>query len=549
MDQRKADLVIYSKKIYTVAKDDFLDGGIAVTGNSITAVGSREEIEPLVGSGTLVLERGEQMVMPGFIEGHTHVDGSIIKKSRVDLVGVESEGECVRMVKAWDDAHPEEPWVYGFGWHIANWPTNLYPTKKSLDRVLPRKPVTLIDLGCHAIWMNSKALETLGITGEPIDLKAKFGYEGNVIRDDKGEPTGLVNDGPMMMLNAQSTAFMKSEPERYMAEAAADHLEKGITSINEMWLHGDGDMYIDALKSLEDQGKLKFRVFFQYDLVNGDVENAAAAKKRFCSDKLRLVGVKGFADSVWADRSASVVRAYGDDPGNFGHLYIDFDTWAPKVAAANKNSLSVHMHCSGNGAVRRTLDLYQYSWEKNGPGDYRNSVEHCDTVTPEDIPRFGKYKVMANVSPDFMSKTNKWKDSPCHYVYDDETRSWCWPFASMLEAGTVITYGCDCPASDFNPFTQIYRGAARVMDDGEPSGGFLPDEKIPVKTALRFYTYNGAYEARMEDKLGTLEAGKLADIIVLDRNILELPLEEMRKAQVLITIADGKIVYEKDNNK
>jgi predicted amidohydrolase YtcJ len=112
----------------------------------------------------------------------------------------------------------------------------------------------------------------------------------------------------------------------------------------------------------------------------------------------------------------------------------------------------------------------------------------------------------------------------------------------------VITYGCDCPASDFNPFTQIYRGAARVMDDGEPSGGFLPDEKIPVKTALRFYTYNGAYEARMEDKLGTLEAGKLADIIVLDRDILELPLEEMRKAQVLITIADGKIVYEKDNN-
>lgn len=545
-DSYPADLVILSEHIYTVSGEGFLDGAVAVKGNQIIDIGTRDIAAKWIGPDTRVIEAGGRLVMPGFIEGHTHIDGSIIKKSRVDLVGVGSQEECARMVKEWDDAHSNDLWVYGFGWHIANWTQSVYPTKELLDAALPDKPVSLIDLGCHAIWMNSKALNILGITSEAIDLKERFGYSGHVVRDENGEPTGLVNDGPLMYLNEQSTAFMKKDPERYMEEAAYDHLEKGITSINEMWLHEDGDIYIDALKKLDDSGRLKLRVFFQYDLVNGSAENAAEAQKRFTSDKLKLVGMKGFADSVWADRSASVVKPYGDDPGNYGQLYIDFDDWAPKVADANKHGLSVHMHCSGNGAVRRALDLYQYSLEKNGPGNYRNTIEHCDTVTPEDIARFGAYGVLANVSPDFMAKTNKWKDSPCHYVYDDETRTWCWPFRSLQKSGAVITYGCDCPASDFNPFTQIYRGAERVMDDGEPSGGFLPEEKIAVKDALRFYTYNGAYEAGMENKLGTLETGKLADIIIIDRNIPEISPAEIREAKVVMTIADGDVVFERE---
>ncbi len=540
-----ADLVIKSSKIYTVAREDFLDGALAIGGNLIVAVGRRADVESLIGPKTRVLDLGDKMIMPGFIEGHTHIDGSLIKNSRVDLVGVGSQEECVNLIKKWADEHPEQDWIYGFGWHLSNWEDNAYPTKKTLDAVLPDKPVSVIDIGCHAIWMNSKALEALGLDGPPVDLKARFGYDGHVIRAADGSPTGLVQDGPLMLLNARSTEFIKTDPEKFMAQAAADHLEKGITAINEMWLHSDGDIYIEALKSLGDKGRLKFRVFFQYDLVNGSAANAVEARRRFSSDKLRLVGLKGFADSVWADRSASVIRAYGDDPGNYGHLYIDYDDWAPKVAEANRRGLSVHLHTSGNGAVRAALDLYQYSLDENGPGDYRNSVEHCDTVHPDDVVRMGRMGVMANVSPDFMAKTNKWKDSPCHYVYDQETRNWCRPFKSMLENGVALTYGCDCPASDFNPFTQIYRGAARVMDDGQPDGGFITGEKISVREALRLYTYNGAFEARMEDKLGTLEVGKLADLIVLDQNILEIPLEDIRRTQVLLTIADGEIVFDR----
>jgi predicted amidohydrolase YtcJ len=269
------------------------------------------------------------------------------------------------------------------------------------------------------------------------------------------------------------------------------------------------------------------------------------ARKLFNTDKLRLIGLKAIADSVWADRSAAVLREYKGDPGNFGQLYLDPKVWGDKIAEGNKHGLSTHLHCSGNRAVRASLDVYEESIRRNGSGDYRNTIEHCDTIHPDDIPRFAKLGVLANVAPDFMYKTNRWKDSPCHTVYDDETRSWCWPFHSLIETGAVVTYGCDSPASTLDPLVQIFRAANRVMEDGEPKGGFIPSEKVSARDALKCYTYNSAYEARMEDKLGTLEEGKYADIIVLDRDIVEIDPLEIRNASVVMTIADGQLVYQK----
>lgn len=540
-----ADFVIFSNSIHTIADPTPISGGVAVRGNFIEKVASRAEIEQLVGPQTQVYDVGDQMVMPGFIEGHTHIDGPLFLATRVNLIGVTSEQECVSLTKKWADEHPEDEWVFGFGWCAANWNGAPEPTKASLDAVIPDRPVFLQDIGCHAGWLNTAGLKKLGIGRDEMDLEARFGYDGKIRYDSDGEPIGYIQDGPVLAMMDEFQKSISGNIPDFLERSLHLFAEKGVTAINDMWLYQDDSLYVKGLNQLLQEDRLPARVFFQYHLLLNDVSHVAEVKQTYQTDKLRLVGLKAIADSVWCDRSAYNLREYKGTPGNHGNLYLNRETWGPKIAEGNRLGLPTHLHSSGNGTVRAALDVYEEALQINGPGDYRNTIEHCDTIHPDDIPRFAKLGVLANVTPDFMYKTNCWKDSPVHTVYDEETAKWCWPFASLLASGAVVTFGCDAPASTCDPLTQLFRAATRVMEDGEPKGGFLPHEKVSVTEGLRCYTYNAAYEAHMEDKLGTLESGKLADIIVIDQDITKMDPLEIRTANVVMTFVNGRLVYQK----
>lgn len=540
----KADLVISSSNIYTVKDEKTISGSVAVYGNKILTVGTKEKIAPLIGPQTKVYKMEDKLVLPGFFDAHTHIEGPVASLNRANLYGITSREECVKIVKEWADTHPDEEWVMGLGWNNSNWEDKSFPTKELLDAVIPERPVYLQDQDWHNGWFNSKALELLGINK---DTQVPAAWGGKIYKDAKGDPTGYISDAQAM--DAFYELFYKhieENAERYLDISIREHLKHGITGINEMgpWMN-ERSGFVRALRNFEDEGKLNLRVFLHFGAFQNTLEDIIRAQEKYQSNKLKVNGIKILIDGVWATHSGAMLKPYADDPENSGKLYYTPEELAEKVIAADKEGLYIRIHCSGDRAVRVALDAYQAAINQNGDRDRRSSIEHIDVVHDDDLPRFAELGVIANVTPEFMAPTNKWDDNPCLFVFDEEQRKEAWRFNSLIKSGAMITYGADCVGMSLNPLLQIHRGLTRVCNDGEPKGGFMPKEKVSVIDAIRCYTYNSAYEAGMENRLGTLEEGKLADIIILDKNIFEVPIDDLLKTKVVLTIVDGKVVYEK----
>ncbi len=536
-----ADLVLFSKNIYTVNKDENYDGGVAVSGNTILKVGSRAEIETLINTSTQIYDMGEKLIMPGFIDSHTHIEGPLSMKKRANLYNIKSKEECVKVMKEWADSHPDDEWVGGVGWNLGNWEDRTLPTKELLDAIIPDRPVFLQDQDYHNGWFNSKALELIGVNKDTPEGESS----GFIQKDESGEPTGYIQDG--YVFHAYHLAVSKpieENPDKYLPESLNLHNELGITSINEMYNRKNGDPIVDYWSQLEQNNKLNLRIFFHYCPFENSIETLKQDREQYQSEKLRLNGTKIFMDGVWSTHSAAMLTPYADMPDFAGELYHTPEELRDKIMSTDKEGFYTRIHCSGDRAVRVSLDAYEAAIKENPLWNRRHSVEHNDLVHADDISRFAKLGVIANVTPWFIMPTVKWENNPLHYVYNEEQLSELWRFKSLLDSGATVTYGADCIGESLNPLEQIYRGLTRIALDGKPQGGFMMEEKISVKEGIRCYTINGAYELGMEDRLGTLEAGKLADIIVLDRNIMDIPAEDLLNTKVVLTLVDGKVVYE-----
>ena len=531
-----ADTVLQSSVIYTVASEEPIAGGVAIAGNQILAVGTMEELTPYIAESTVIKDMGDQMIMPGFIEGHTH-SGAAWTTSGVNVTGVESKEEIGEMVKAWAEANPDEPWIFGGGWYAANWGGE-EPTKEDLDKYVSDRPVALDDFDGHNGWYNSKALELAGITKETAK---ELSVNGEIVVDNNGEPTGYIKEGPRELIY---NLVPPLDDISYLEAAIDVWPAVGITSISEMSLNTPDGTLMTQLKQLETEGKLKVRHFVSLDMACTE-EELKEGMKLYASDMLRPTAVKAFLDGVGSVGTAAMLQPY-EGTDNSGEMYMTEDELAEGFIKADNLGLGGHVHACGDRAVRTGLNAYEKMIQTNGSKERRNiSVEHCDTTAPEDIPRFAELGVGANLTPDFMAPTAKWSDNPYIKVYDEKVEKELWNTGSFIKSGALITFGTDSFYSTMNPLVQIYRAVERVCNDGEPKGGYMPEEKIDVKTAIRCYTINSAKSVGMEDKIGTLEAGKYADIIVLDHNILTASPQEIFDTKVVFTMMDGKVVYEK----
>ena len=537
-----ASIILKSNAVFTGIEDVPFRGGVAIRGNRIIAVEKGDAIDAYIGEDTVVYEYGDNLIMAGLVDGHDHLWWGAVADSEhvVDITSTTSEQEAVEMIRKYADEHPEEPRIRGFGWFPANWNDAPLPTKKSLDEAVPEKPVYMNCADAHTVWMNSKALEESGYTP---DMKV---VAGSVGVDENGEMNGLVFE-PDAMANAWANLY--DFPEDQIREIMRNFMKglasKGVTSISEMSADDYTDMIYErykVFKEMSDAGEFTSRVHLYTALMRRrDFSTAVAWKDEFNTPDFKLSGVKGFLDGVTSTYTALLLAPYEDrlDTTGEGAPLDTQESLNASVAAANAAGLSVRIHCIGDGAVRMALDAYEESLRVNGKHGIVNTVEHIETIDPADIPRFKALGVVASMQGEHLPQENNEKlirlgAERCRY-------EWAW--RSLLDAGAVLALGTDFPVVYYNQFPGIHAAVARKNYDGSQAGADN-GEYLTVAEALRANTLGSAQAYAREHELGSLEPGKLADIIVTDRNLFTVPKDDIKDTKVLLTIMDGNVVYE-----
>jgi hypothetical protein len=535
----KADLIIIGNRIFDSVEENPFHGFIAISGNRILKVGRGENYHPWLGEDTQILTYHDQTIMAGFHDSHTHLLMAGMYRTYVNLSEARSEEEAAKMV--WEsvknDLH-KGGWVIGFSWYHVFWDHRELPTKKSLDYYFPEKPVCLINAEAHGAWVNSAGLSIAGITK---DMPDPFG--GKIERDSQGEPTGFLYESAVGL--ATKYAFvLNEEEEKQLIQSFQEGAKKfGITSINDVQPYFQGNMgNLEVYHQMDKGNSLTVRVHAAPDLL-GDLDQVEVWREKYGSEKVRVNHVKQFLDGVSTTHTALVLEDYEDEPGNRGISLFDLEAIRKAVPEAHRRGFSVKLHSCGDASARLGLDFYEEAVELYGRNRCRHAIEHIEMLAPEDLPRFKELGVLPSVQPEHIALTQRFDENPYPIVLGQERADKTWPLKSLYDTAGVLAIGSDCPVVSNNPFLEIYRGVTRLHNDGMPEGGWNPTEKLSLYEVLRSYTYGSAYGVGREDEMGTLEKGKFADIVVLDRDLFRVPHEEILDTKVVLTVFDGKIIH------
>lgn len=537
----QADLIIKGNAIFDSVEETPYKGAVIIAGNRIVGVEKGSDGSEFVGPATRIIDAGDRLITAGFHDSHTHLLMAGMFRSYVNLIDAKSEEEAAMMVKkAADEDSNKDGFMIGFSWYHVFWDDKVLPHKRTLDKYFPDRPVFLLNAEAHGAWVNSKALEIAGITNETPD---PFG--GAIERDENGEATGFLYESAVGLVSKYALVFSPEREKELIRSYMEGAVAYGITSVNDVqpYFHGNmGDLAIYS--SMDKAEELTVRIHAAPDLL-GDLDEILEWQSAYNSDRLRINLVKQFLDGVSTTHTALVLEEYTDAPGNFGIQLTDIEAIAKAVPEAHKRGLSVKLHSCGDASLRKALDCYEQAIKMYGDNGCRHTIEHCEMVSDEDMPRFGKLNVIPSVQPEHVALTQKFEDNPYPITLGKERADKTWPFKSMLESAGVLAIGSDCPVVDNNPFLEIYRAVTRLHNDGEPKGGWNPIEKLTLAEILKCYTYGSAYGVRRENELGTLEAGKFADVIIHDKNYFATPESELIDGKVDVTVMDGKIVFER----
>jgi hypothetical protein len=537
-----ADLIVTNARVYTVNPHQKWAEAIAVRGDKIVAVGDRKQIESLGGPQTRVIDGGHRLLLPGFVDCHIHfMDGSL-GLTRVDLNDAGTVAEIQKRVKTYAEAHPDEPWIQGMGWTYPTFGPGALPNKKILDDAVPDRPVYLVAFDGHSSWANSKALALAG-----IDRNTPDPPNGKIVRDENGEATGALKEAAGDLVARKTPAPTRAE--------RLDALRKGIREANRVGLvrvHSAGQdfEYLDLYDDLRKSGELSLRFYVAYfldppGLTPKSVALIEDARRRYrpSDDWIATGAVKTMLDGVVEAHTAAMLEPYSDDPKQSGKLFWDPEKFRANIADLDARGLQIFTHAIGDKAVRLALDAYQNAAEVNKTTDARPRIEHIETISAADIDRFGKLGVIASMQP-------------LHSYPDDDTlniwarnigperasRPWVWN--SIQDKGGVLAFGSDWPVVTLNPWKGVQTAVTRQTSEGNPPGGFVPRQRLSLEDAIRAYTLGAAIAGRREKTEGSLEAGKLADFILLDQDLLKIEPSQIDKTEVLFTVVGGKIVYQ-----
>ncbi len=510
---------------------------VAVRGGRIVYVGTAAGAEAFRSPSTRVVNLEGKMVLPGFHDAHVHPVSGGMELALCDLNGSKDKRELFERIRRYAASHPKQPWITGGGWDLPMFP-NANPTRQELDALVPDRPASLSAADGHSSWVNTKALEIAGVTRSTPDP-----LDGRIERDANGNPSGTLRESAKRLVDRH---IPKPTPREY-AEGLRRGLDManrfGITSLIEA---NASDEILAAYAEAERAGTLSARVraSLSVDTTRGPEQVAGLVKKReaFSRGRLRASAAKIFEDGVIESETAALLEPYLGRPGFSGKPRLESDAFDRLAVALDRAGFQIHVHAIGDRAVRLSLDALEAARRANGVRDARPLLAHIELIDPADIPRFRRLGVVADFQPLWAYADPYITDLTLPRLGPERSR-WIYPIGSVVESGAVVAGGSDWNVSSMNPLDAIEVGVTR-REVGAASGpAFLPEQRVSLPAMLAAYTIAGAYAAFEEKETGSIEAGKAADLIVLDRNLFEQPPEKIHEAKVLWTLLDGREVY------
>jgi len=534
---QRADIVFRGGAVYTVDSVRSWAEAVGLREGRIVYVGTNAGVAKWIDSNTEVIDLQGKMLLPGFHDSHVHLVGGGIEMAECDINGLTDPGPILATIRMYAEQHPEKAWIRGGGWPLTLNDGN--PRKEMLDEVIQDRPAIIDAFDGHSSWANSKALAIAGITKQTPDPP-----RGRIERDPgTGEPTGTLRESATRLVTDKIPQYTHEEYVAGLRRGLELANRLGITSVQEASVR---DTYLNAYVDVEAAGDLTVKAVAALKLEPEKPFSPQLAqfidwRTRHASRRFRPTAVKIFLDGVIESRTAAMLQPYlgGDDRG---WLNVEPEVLKPLAAELDRLGFQIHIHAIGDRAIQCSFDALEFARGRNGVRDSRHHLAHIQLFHPTDIPRFRRLGVVANFQP-LWASADDYIVKMTEPILGSERSRWLYPIRSVADTGAVIVGGSDWSVSSMDPLEAIQVAVTRQRLEDDSSEAWIPEEIVDLGLMLAAYTINGAYVNFQEKETGSIEVGKAADLIVLDRNLFEIPKIQIGHAKVLLTLLDGREVY------
>lgn len=544
----QAGLIFWNGPIYTLEAPGERVEALAIRGERIIFTGAWEEARALIGDSTRVVDLQGRAMLPGFTDSHVHPISGGLALLGCDLTGIGRPDSILAFLKSYAEEHPEKEWIRADNFWLAAFP-NGNPKKEWLDEIIPNRPAYVTSADGHTAWVNSRALQLAGITANTPDPA-----NGLIERDENtNEPSGALREEAMAPVEKLIPPYTPEELAAGLRKGLAMASSLGITNLVEASAR---ENYAEAYLELAENGELTAHVNIS---IYGDIAKGAEGTRQVLAlnekYKARLSGASGqkqglafdqvkfFMDGVVEGKTAAMLDPYHGDTHS-GILNAGPDTAAAAIAALDRAGMQIHVHAIGDRAIRSTLDAFEQARKRNGARDSRHHIAHLHVIHPDDIPRFQALDVIANFQALWATLEDNYMTDLNYPFLGKERVEWQYPIGSVARSGGRLAFGSDWDVSTMDPFDAIQVAVTRRGPDNVVREPWTPQHLVDVQTAVEAYTKGGAYLTFREKETGTLAPGKLADLIILDRDVFQCPKFEIHQTKVLATLFRGKVVYD-----
>ena len=532
----EADFVLTGGKVFTVDESDSFVEAVAVKDGKILALGSSRKIKRFIGEGTQVLDVDGRLVLPGLIDSHVHFAGGGRSLSTLTFRGVDSIEKIQEMVAARIKELPGGAIISGSQYDHTLFPGGNWPRKEDLDVVSPNNPVVIRRVDGHSSWVNSLALEQSNITK---DTPSPFG--GEIMKDpETGEPTGILTEAASGLIRVKGPRIRTSAQDNI--KMALQHAAKrGLTGIHS----SSGLTEIERYNELKEKGELTLRVYAWLGIRGLDSYMEKGIKQGQGDDMVRVGFQKIFIDGTLGSGTALMFEPFTDEPEKVGLPQMEEEEFYALVEKAHENGYQIGVHAIGDKGVNWVLNAVERAQQKHGKKGLRHRIEHAQLIIPEDIPRFAELGVIASMQPTHCTTDMRF----CEIRVGKERSQGAYIWRTLLDHGAHLAFGTDWSVEPLDPMRGLYSCVTRKSIEFDyPEGGWFPEQRLTMAEAIRYYTLGSAYASFEEDIKGSLEVGKLADMVVLSKDLFEIEPKEILTTEALYTILGGKIVYQKEGS-
>jgi len=544
MNKITPSLTFKNGSIYTVQQDQPWAEAIVIQDGLIEYIGSNEGADPYIKPDTRIIDLQGKMVLPGFVDAHAHASQTMDLVGNISLYDGENLSVYLQSIAEFVKNNPDREFYRGSGWSDIFF-SELGPRKDSLDEILPNRPIALISYDGHSMWVNSKTMEEANITKDTPDPAG-----GRIERDSETqEPSGTLRETAFKLVEDVIPDYALEERKNALVEYQKMAAKAGITLVHDPMLDAES---ITAFNELAREGKLKIRfrgsITMESDQeLKAQIDSVLSEKEKNTHPFFQTLSGKIFVDGVIEGGTAYLLEPYAHRPNFKGEPIWGPDLLKEACELLDKEKIQIHLHVIGDAATRITLDAIEHARNENGKWDSRHSITHMHLVNPVDIPRFKDLDVVGLPQP-FWFKVDDYYDELALPYLGQERADRQYPMQSLIDSGVVMASSSDFPVTiPFDPVIAIQNGVTRCSIQKSEHRVLWPEEKSSLEDMIRSFTYNGAYANFLEDELGSLEVGKKADLIVMEKNLFEIPAEQIAEVEVLLTMVEGVIVHQRND--